>query len=126
MANYKGGLKWFRGSSDYNEQTAGEGVLQLVRLPLFHYLFHYFSFPFSLFLARAGGRAAELERKSTRVNIIPPKMLQPGEKLSDKIREKQEQSEMLQGVTDFTKTIPDVLCGRRRMDLLTRVLQMLE
>lgn len=44
-------------------------------------------------LARAGGRAAELERKSTRVNIIPPKMLQPGEKLSDKLKEKE--AEML-------------------------------
>lgn len=52
---------------------------------------------FSLFyIARAGGRAAELERKSTRVNILPPKMLQPGEKLSDKLREKENQeAEML-------------------------------
>jgi len=44
--------------------------------------YHYF-----LPLARAGRTAADLERKSTRVNIVPIQMLNPSDKLSDKLKE---------------------------------------
>lgn len=45
--------------------------------------------------ARAGGKAADLERKSTRVNIVPIQLLNPGDKLSDKLKEREGESEML-------------------------------
>ena len=53
-------------------------------------------YTFIYLLARGGaGAKADFERKSTRVNIVPPQLLQPGEKLSDKLKERQGQSEML-------------------------------
>ena len=46
-----------------------------------------------MFLARAN--KADLERKGTRVNIVPIQLLNPGEKLSEKLNESKDQSEML-------------------------------
>lgn len=46
------------------------------------------------FLARTN--KADLERKSTRVNIVPIQLLNPGDKLSDKLKATKEgESEML-------------------------------